>query len=594
MEDGLIMKRYFLWSILLCAFLCIPFGSLSAQQDGSIFEEIKRAHQLIQRTPHRHAGPTVPSADQPSLVVPQSLDINHYKIQLRLRPNTPLISGAVTIQGQTVDAVNFIDIDAFNNLTIETVQLNDAVRSFQRTSDKIRLDFPSLLPAGFEFTIVVTYSGRAVAGGVLGGGMLVTRHNNFPVIGTLSEPYSSPSWWPCVDNPADKTTADIEVNVPDGYIVASNGLLEKTQPNTDRTVTYFWRERYPIANYLIAVTTTNFATFGDTYTAMDGTTMPLVYYVYPEHLAQAQQKFPVTRRAMEIFAPLFGEYPFLEEKYGMVEFPWGGAMEHQTLTSLGTRVLDFSEFTVQDFISHELSHQWWGDLVTMKTWNDIWLNEGFATYAEVLFFERHLPIEPGELMARSYDDHEAYGALRGTVYAENAANPWDDSSAIYTKGGWVLHMLRRVLGDERFFAALKDYRARFAFGNASTADFQQVCEGQYGTSLQWFFEQWVYSPARPIYQASYVVRPPDASGQYTVNLNIEQQQTHTILGRTGESAMVYIMPVDVTLHYADGSSETRTVWNNARRQPFTLTTTRPVTRVGIDEGNWILKELSLN
>ncbi|MCS6804482.1 MAG: M1 family aminopeptidase [Acidobacteriota bacterium] len=583
------MKRYALWVMMLLVSVGGALVSLSAQPERSVFDEIKRAHQMLQRMPHLHPRAAGWTVDQPSLVVPQPINISHYKIQLRLRPPTPLISGAVTIEGETVETIHSIHIDALSNLTIERVTFNGMPQSFERTSDKIRLNFSSSLPAAFEFTIVVSYSGRAVTGGVLGGGMLVARHNNFPVIGTLSQPYSAPSWWPCIDNPADKTTAEIEVNVPEGYVVASNGLLEATQRQADRTVTYTWRERYPIANYLIAVTTTNFVTFEDSYTALDGTTMPLVYYVYPEHLTQAQRKFPVTRRAMELFAPLFGEYPFLQEKYGMVEFPWSGAMEHQTLTSLGDIIVNFSDFVVQDFISHELAHQWWGNWVTMKTWNDIWLNEGFATYSEVLFFERFLPVHPGELMARSYG-----GALVGTVYAENAANPWDDPAAIYTKGAWVLHMLRRVLGEERFFAALKDYGRRFAFGNASTADFQHVCEAHYGASLQWFFEQWVYTPARPIYRASYVVSPSSAQGRYTVTLNIEQQQTHPIAGRVGEAAMVYIMPIDVTLYYADGSSETRTVWNDARRQSFTLTATQPVTRIGIDEQNWILKELIQN
>lgn len=583
------MKRYGLWIILLLMAVGSPPASLSAQPDRTIFDEIKRAHQMLQQTPHRHPRATGWMTDQPSLVVPQPVDVSHYRIQLRLRPPTPLINGAVTIEGETIEAINVIHIDAFSNLVIEAVTFNGLPYSFERTSDKIRLNFSSLLPAGYEFTIVVTYSGRAVTGGVLGGGMLVARHNNIPVIGTLSQPYSAPSWWPCIDNPADKTTAEIEVNVPEGYVVASNGLLEATQPQADRTVTYIWRERYPIANYLIAVTTTNFVTFEDTYTALDGTSMPLVYYVYPEHLGQAQRKFPVTRRAMELFAPLFGEYPFLQEKYGMVQFPWSGAMEHQTLTSLGANIVNFSDFVVQDFISHELAHQWWGNWVTMKTWNDIWLNEGFATYSEVLFFERSLPVHPGELMARSYG-----GTLSGTVYAENAANPWDDPAAIYTKGAWVLHMLRRVLGEERFFAALKDYGRRFAFSNASTADFQQVCEAHYGASLRWFFEQWVYTPARPIYHASYTVSPADAAGRYIVSLTIEQRQSHTIAGRNGQAAMVYIMPIDVTLYYADGSTETRTVWNDARRQSFAFTTTRPVARVGIDEETWILKELIMN
>jgi aminopeptidase N len=269
-------------------------------------------------------------------------------------------------------------------------------------------------------------------------------------------------------------------------------------------------------------------------------------------------------------------------------------MEHQTLTSLGVRIVDFPDAVVQDFISHELSHQWWGDLVTMKTWNDIWLNEGFATYSEVLFFERFWPVHPGELMDESYDDHRAFGQLSGTVYAENAANPWDDPSAIYTKGAWVLHMLRHVMGDERFFAALKDYGQRFAFANASTDDFRRVCEDHYGQPLDWFFQQWVYAPARPIYRASRTISPADASGEYTITLTLTQQQPQQIPGREGPLAQVYIMPLDATLHYADGTSETRVIWNDARQQQFSFRVQKQPVDLTVDEDHWVLKELRVN
>jgi aminopeptidase N len=580
-----------IWILLFAALLLIPFSLSSAQNDESIFETIRREHEQIVQSRHSYFKPGPPALHAAAIVTPQPIDIKHYKLQMRLTPSPARISGTVTMVGQTVDSITSIGIDVFNNLTVDSVEFNGALQPFERTSDKVYLDFAGPLPAAFDFTIVVTYSGRPAVVGVLGGGMLVNFHGNgVPVMATLSEPYAAPSWWPCIDNPADKTTAEMEFTVPTGQVAVSNGLLERVQPNADQTVTYFWRENYLIANYLISVTVTNFAKFEDTYTALDGTTMPLVYYVYPEHVALAQQKFPVTRQGMEIYVPLFGEYPFLNEKYGMAEFPWGGAMEHQTLTSLGQSIVGSTQGTGRTTIVHELTHQWWGDWVTMKTWNDIWLNEGFATYGEVLFHERFLPVHPGELMDRSYDDHQAFGRLGGTVYAENEANPWDDSPAIYTKGGWVLHILRHVMGDERFFAALKDYGRRFAFGNASTPDFQKVCEDHYGATLEWFFQQWVYTPARPIYHATTAFSGPQP-GEYIATLTLEQQQPQLVYGREGALSQVYIMPIDVTIHYADGTSETRVVWNDARRQTFTFSLQKQPLGLGLDEGHWILKEM---
>ncbi|HXG65243.1 MAG TPA: M1 family aminopeptidase, partial [Blastocatellia bacterium] len=219
------------------------------------------------------------------------------------------------------------------------------------------------------------------------------------------------------------------------------------------------------------------------------------------------------------------------------------------------------------------------------------LNEGFATYSETLFFERFYNLAPGRIMSQSYDDHKVFGRLGGTVYAENLNNPFDDTGAIYTKGAWVLHMLRHIMGDEAFFAALKEYARNHAYANASTEDFRQVCESHYGEPLDWFFQQWVYAPGRPIYKVSSRITPGNSAGEYDIRLTIKQKQTHAIPGRAQELSQVYIMPLDVTIHYADGGSETRVVRNDARNQTFTFTVAKQPVRVAVDENNWVLKKL---
>jgi len=263
-------------------------------------------------------------------------------------------------------------------------------------------------------------------------------------------------------------------------------------------------------------------------------------------------------------------------------------MEHQTITSISASLVASVTSSNQATIVHELAHHWWGDLVTMRTWDDIWLNEGFATYSEVLFFERFAGVSPGELLSRSYDDGVVDGALGGTVTAENLDRPFDDNGAIYRKGGWVLHMLRHVLGDQKFFDALKQYGTRYAFSNASTGDFQQVCEGFYEASLDWFFKQWIYAPGRPVYKVSSDISSADTNGNYTVTLVVKQKQSHEIPGRENAN---YIMPIDITIHYADGTSETRVVFNDTRKQRFTSTVSKQPVDVGLDESNWILKKV---
>jgi aminopeptidase N len=578
--------------IFTIAILCAPCLRSFAQDQESIFERIRLEHDALEK--NLHDQDVVLSSLSASSAESQSIDVKHYRLQLQLTPNefgtAGVVTGTVTITGETTGTTSAINVDAQPNLNIDSVRLDGAQNNFRRRNTLVVISFPAAKPARTQFTIVIQYQGAGTVSSI-GGGLLFTRHGPdfVPVMATHSEPFGAPLWWPCIDNPADKATAEIEVTVPEGNQAASNGVLDRVQTNADHTVTYFWREDSPLSTYLVSVAATNYAKFEDSYTALDGVTkMPLVYYVYPEHLELARLKFAVTRSAMEIYAGLFGEYPFLGEKYGMAEFPFGGAMEHQTITSISSSLVASVNSSNQATIVHELAHHWWGDLVTMRTWDDIWLNEGFATYSEVLFFERFAGLAPGELLSKSYDDGVVDGALGGTVTAENLDKPFDDQGAIYRKGGWVLHMLRHVLGDQKFFAALKQYGTRYAFSNASTADFQQVCEGFHGASLDWFFKQWIYAPGRPVYKVSSDISPADANGNYAVTLVVKQKQSHEIPGRENGN---YIMPIDITVHYADGTNETRVVFNETRKQRFTITVPKQPVSVGFDEAHWILRKV---
>lgn len=570
------------------AILCSPLASSSAQSQESIFERIRAEHESIERRLHNEH--TVSASLASASVESQPIDVKHYRLQIQLATELGAFSGTVTIAGETTGPADSIDIDAQPNLVIDSVTLDGTTPAFRRKNNRIVLSFPDSLPIGRTFTIAIRYHSDPTGAIGTGSGMTWARHgpDSFAVMATHSEPFGAPAWYPCIDNPADKATAEVEITVPEGYQTASNGVLDRIQTNPDHTQTHFWREDSPLATYLLSVAATNFARIDDSYTALDGvTTMPLVYYVYPEHVDRAAPKLAVTAAAMRIYADLFGEYPFLGEKYGVAEFPFGGAMEHQTITGVSSSILN-SAGDARATLVHELSHHWWGDLVTMRTWDDIWLNEGFATYCEVLFFERFSQLDPGELLSRSYDDGAVDGALGGTVTAENLDRPFDDQGAIYRKGGWVLHMLRHVLGDQKFFDAMKQYRTLYAFSNASTADFQHVCESVFGGSLDWFFKQWIYATGRPVYKVSSDISAGDAPGIFTVTVLLKQKQSQEIPGR---DVSLYIMPIDITIHYADGTSDTRTVLNDARKQRFTFTVAKRPIDVGVDEKHWILKKV---
>jgi aminopeptidase N len=511
----------------------------------------------------------------------QNLDILLTDLNLSVDPGARRISGTVTFTFAPTASLSRLKVRLHRALSLGACALDGAALSPQRKKDDVILPFSPPLDPGSSHTVSVSYQGTPVVSGSLGGGMLFSVHEGVPSATTLSEPFDSFAWWPCVDDVADKSLARIRITVPPGMVGASNGSLESHEILPDGNERWTWFEGYPIANYLMAVNVTNYALFTDGYLARDGVSaMPLLYFVYPEDEAAARVHFSRVPEMIGWMAEKVGEYPFLAEKYGMVAFPWGGGMEHQTLTSMGDRFVGGSG-NYDEIYVHELAHQWWGDDVTCGTWNDVWLNEGFATYFEALWIAREEARDMGQVMAY-YDDGRYDGYLRGSVYLKNGDTAFSDSGAIYDKGAWVLHMLRYVVGDDAFWQALRLYRAAHAYGNATTEELRAAFESAAQRDLSWFFDQWVYTPKRPVYRVSWSA----AAGGIAVT--VEQRQKHKIARRTTLED-VYVMPLQITLHYTDGSSETQNVWNDQRSQTFQLAASKAVASVGLDEGNHVLK-----
>ena len=264
---------------------------------------------------------------------------------------------------------------------------------------------------------------------------------------------------------------------------------------------------------------------------------------------------------------LYGEYPFVDEKYGIYECNFGGGMEHQTFTAQGT----FDEGVT----AHELGHQWWGDMVTCKNWHHIWINEGFATYTEALWEEYKpgssgLPALKAEMASKKYTGG-------GSVYVTTAEldSMYDifDTYTSYYKGAWVLHMLRHVLGSDDFFTALADYRSAFEFSAATTEDFQGVCETVYGGSLEWFFQEWIYGEYCPAY--AYGWDSENVNGQDYLLLYVDQTQSG--------SYQRFDMPIDIVV---DGT--TYVVFNDADPEHFVIPIDAPASSVELDPDAWIL------
>ena len=279
---------------------------------------------------------------------------------------------------------------------------------------------------------------------------------------------------------------------------------------------------------------------------------------------------------IEIYSQQFGQYPFINEKYGHAQFGWGGGMEHQTITSMG----GFGDM----LIAHELAHMWFGDKITCKDWHHIWLNEGFATYGECVINEAWY----GKSRYDSYIATEMSYAKNavGSIWVQDisSVNQIFNGARSYSKGGVVLHMLRGIVGDSVFFNILRTYTAdpNVAYGVAVTEDFQTIAESVSGLDLNYFFQQWIYGENYPRYS---VVWSKQNIGDNLYDLALKITQN------VNSNPSYFTMPIQIKVNFASGDTLI-TVFNNAQTQNFNITVNGDPTSISFDPGNWILKTVN--
>jgi len=507
-----------------------------------------------------------------SLAGPQdNYDVQHYLIDLEFVPVTRSVTGSVTITAQSLVAgLQHVILDFYTNsqITISSIKRGTTLLSYSRPTHQIDVTLDQPFGPGQTFEIKITYSGvpvsvdDSISWQRTSGGFAGTA------VSTLSEPTGARTWWPCKDRPDDKATVEEWWTVPSTWIATGNGKLVGTTVLANNRTQYRWQMTDPLTTYLVSIAAAAYATMNQSYTTLTGGTMPITHYVYAEDLTEAQTSFSELPNMIAFFAGKWGEYPFVEDKYGMSAFIWGGGMEHSTNTSYGYQLITGTH-TYDYVVAHELAHQWWGDAVSPATWADIWLNEGFATYGEARWAENL----GGGVGYRNYMQ-SLYATNFGTVY--NPSNLF--GSTVYDKGAWCLHMLRGILGDASFDLAMRDWYTQNDNLSATTAQFQATMEARYGASLDFFFQRYVYASGYPTYQY----------GVATANLGNGTYRSTVRIVQTQASAIVYTMPVRVTLVTGAGNV-TQTVWNDKLDQDVTIDTTSPVTSIQLDQDNWILK-----
>jgi hypothetical protein len=562
-------------------------------------------------SPQGPAGNITPRGPVPA----DPTDVLHNALEIEVAPPGNSLTGVNTMTiRSTVNGLNSFTFRLRWNFTVTRCTVTDSVGSYDVTPT---IPSPTAVPPSYGrtfslirpvdanqiFTVRIEYNGALQSGIGLGSVVYGGQNGNSSnpgVVCTLSEPYYAATWWPCKDSDvrmagdnSDKATLSMSITAPDTFKSVANGVLQGVDTLSGNRLRYRWATNYPMSTYLVAFATTAYNVFNINYNHPGGV-MPLDFYIYTTSDTPANRAvWGLIPSMLEAFRPIYGEYPFINEKYGIYQFEFGGGMEHQTFTGQGGGGA-FNETVT----AHELAHQWWGDSVTCRSWSDIWLNEGFATYGEALWIERK-PGSTGLPALRTAMNNRRPSDANGTVWIApyNPADPGNitnntgnagrifSSNYTYRKAGWVLHMLRKIVGDATFFNILAAHRAAGELGTMSTADFTTLASGVAGQDLSWFFNPWLYQTGAPVY--NYAWEPVSINGQPYARLMIRQTQSGTI----------FDMPIDVRLNNAAGTQIALVnVRNNAATQHYLIPLTSAVgTATGaspsvvLDPDNWILE-----
>ncbi len=528
-------------------------------------------------------------AREPFSVASTNIDITYYHLQLTVNFTTNTLSGVVRVVGKVVNSpMSVLVLDLKNNMSVTAVsQVGGGALGFSHPGDALNITLPAAVPVNGNVAVDVTYNGSPIASG-FGSFVFNTRFGD-RLAWSLSEPYGARDWWPCKDHPADKAdSVRVTVTVPSQYRVGSQGKLVETTVGPNKI--YDWKSNYPISNYLISIAVGEYIRTITTYNrsaplaALYGPlSMPIDHLMYDDGSSTVPTGWANAADCMDVFETWFGPYPFANEKYGHSETTFGGGMEHQTMTSLGGSSVGL--------VAHELGHQWFGDMISPKQWKHLWLNEGFATYAEMLYYEARESTYPGTFEGLKSTRYNAALDAQGTLVLEDTVSVSNmfSNSRVYAKGAVVLHMLRYVIGEVDFKNTMKAYANDPAvkYGAATSADFQRVAEQQSGDDLDTFFSQWVTTGFGNPFYRSFNYSQPAPGGGYDVWVTVEQFQELPY-----SNINVFVMPMDIDVQTTSGTQRFR-VQNNQRHQVFALHVNAQPTGVLIDPDYWILRPFEI-
>jgi aminopeptidase N len=512
-----------------------------------------------------------------------NVDVSHYRFVLTLADDTDEIRGEATVDVRLLTAgMKDIDLDLVapsadsngRGMTVSAVMSSDTPCPYLHRNDRLRVSLPSPSTAGQLVRITVAYHGIPATGLIIGP----NKHGDRTFFSD-NWPNKAHQWLPVIDHISDKATCEFSVDAPAHYQVISNGLkIEETDLPDGRRRTV-WRQSVPISPWLYALGVAPFAV----QRVGEYAHVPIETWVYAQDRDAGFYDFAVPARdVMAFFSTWIG--PFAYEKLANVQAnSVHGGMESASNIFYGPdSVTGTRTKRWRNVIIHEIAHQWFGNAVTERDWDDVWLSEGFATYFTLLYIEH----------AYGRDEFvEGLLSSRKSVLEFNASNPnyrvvHDNLSNMknvttpqtYQKGAWTLHMLRRLMGDDRFWDGIRGYYRRYRDAVASTADFRHAMEEAAGTDLGWFFDEWLYRGGVPHIEGGWHYD----SAAKRIEIELSQRQP----------GPAFRMPIDIAIVTAGKETRIEHVQVGERTGAFSIPCDQPPASIAIDPDVWALMDVA--
>lgn len=535
------MKNNYILFLFLFVFTTISAQESAIDKEGLIKREIQNYNKMV--TYNTNPNTT-------------NYDLKYQRLDLNLNPSVYQVSGTVTSHFLPNQNMTSIYFDLSTDMVVSQVSYHGNNLNFQQLPTKeLKIDFTSSLNANVLDSLTIQYTG---APDPSVDSFRTGIQSSTPVVSTLSEPYGAQEWFPTKQSMNDKIDRmDFKIITPNQYSVAANGkMMSETMLPGNQKLT-FWRTQYPMPAYLAAFSITNFTKIND---VIGNPPFPFVNYLYPSTVSNTTSMANIewTKQAMILFENYFGLYPFRNEKYGHMEYNFNGVcMEHQTMSSMSS--------WGKPVIAHELAHQWFGDKVTCGSWNDIWLNEGFATFGEHLANEKLLMSNSQFLNYLLNQKNYITGSTGGSTYVADSnlgsIGAIFSGRLVYAKGGYIVRMIKWVLGDVAFYQALKEYHARpnLAYNYAKTPDLNNSLLLSTGKDFTEFFNDWVYGQGYPTYTIKY----KQSTTNQSVTFKVSQIQSNS-------SVSYFEMPLPIKVNGTNGEVQFVRLENTINDQYFTV------------------------